>query len=166
MKNLKSGLVFAALSTILLASACSREAAAAPLDVTVGYENNSVANQNFGDEDGENALRVEVGTKNKSEKLNYGLTTLMYDDSLQAYGAYVGIPLGYAGSKFTVEPRIAVEQYRKESELTGSFGVGLMYEIVPTINVTGRYMYTQSLEDSSDFDLDGESYMVGLTKSF
>ena len=167
MKNfLKISLMsFAALG---LATACTKPAVAGvtinPVDVTLGYEYNDVTEG----QDGTDSLRAEIGTVSKLGNANvaYGLTTLTNESSLRSYGAYAGLPLKVQGTKLTVEPRIAVEQYRDESELVGSIGVGARYEIVPTVDLNARAMYSRAFDNEAKDRLDGESYMVGLTKRF
>ena len=159
---------FAAFSTLGLATACTKPAVAGvtinPVDVTLGYEYNDVTEG----QDGTDSLRAEIGTVSKLGNANvaYGLTTLTNESSLRAYGAYAGLPLKVQGTKLTVEPRIAVEQYRDESELVGSIGVGARYEIVPTVDLNARAMYSRAFDNEAKDRLDGESYMVGLTKRF
>ena len=156
---------FAALG---LATACTKPAVAGvtinPVDVTLGYEYNDVTEG----QDGTDSLRAEIGTVSKLGNANvaYGLTTLTNESSLRSYGAYAGLPLKVQGTKLTVEPRIAVEQYRDESELVGSIGVGARYEIVPTVDLNARAMYSRAFDNEAKDRLDGESYMVGLTKRF
>lgn len=162
---MKKSLLIASLVTPLLIIACSKPAVAndrLPVDVTLAYENSKVT-----DIDGQDSLRAEIGTQ--VNNFNLGLTTLTNNDTFRAYGAYVGIPLRVQGTKLTVEPRIAVEQYRDESELVGSIGVGAQYEVVPTVSLNGRFMYSEAFTDIGDdntTNLSGESYMVGLTKRF
>lgn len=167
MKNfLKVSLV--SIAALGLATACTEKAEAAntisPVGVTLGYENNKVTQG----QDSVDSLRAEVGTVSKLGEANvaYGLTTLVNDSSLRAYGAYAGLPLKVTGTKLTVEPRISVEQYRDESELVGSAGIGAQYEIVPTLDVNARAMYSRAFDSDAKDRLDGESYMVGLTKRF
>lgn len=164
MKNfLKVSLV--SIAALGLATACTEKAEAAnTVGVTLGYENNKVTQG----QDSVDSLRAEVGTVSKLGEANvaYGLTTLVNDSSLRAYGAYAGLPLKVTGTKLTVEPRISVEQYRDESELVGSAGIGAQYEIVPTLDVNARAMYSRAFDSDAKDRLDGESYMVGLTKRF
>ena len=167
MKNiLKVSLL--SVAALGMTVACTDKAQAAvtinPVDVTLGYENNKVTEG----QDGVDSLRAEIGTVSKVGRadVSYGLTTLTNDSSLRAYGAYAGLPLKVQGTKLTVEPRIAVEQYRDESELVGSVGVGARYEIVPTVDLNARAMYSRAFDNDAKDLLDGESYMVGLTKRF
>ena len=167
MKNiLKASLV--SIAAVGLATACTDKAQAAvtidPVEVTLGYENNKVTEG----QDGVDSLRAEIGTVSQVGEANvaYGLTTLTNDSSLRSYGAYAGLPHEVSGTKLTVEPRIAVEQYRTESELVGSVGVGARYELAPTFDVNARAMYSRAFDSEAKDLLDGESYMVGLTKSF
>lgn len=162
---MKKSLLLTLALTPILAIACTKPAVAndrLPVDVTLAYENSKVT-----DNDGQDSLRAEIGTQ--VNKFNLGLTTLTNNDTFRAYGAYAGIPLRVQGTKLTVEPRIAVEQYRDESEIVGSIGVGAQYEIVPTVALNGRFMYSEAFTDIGDdntTNLSGESYMVGLTKRF
>ena len=162
---MKKSLLLTLALTPILAIACTKPAVAndrLPVDVTLAYENSKVTNN-----DGQDSLRAEIGTQ--VNKFNLGLTTLTNNDTFRAYGAYAGIPLRVQGTKLTVEPRIAVEQYRDESEIVGSIGVGAQYEIVPTVALNGRFMYSEAFTDIGDdntTNLSGESYMVGLTKRF
>lgn len=165
---MKKSLLLTLALTPILAIACSKPAVAGvtinPVEVTLGYEYNDVTEG----QDGVDSLRAEIGTVSKLGQANvsYGLTTLVNDSSLRSYGAYAGLPLKVQGTKFTVEPRIAVEQYRDESELVGSVGVGARYEIVPTVDLNARAMYSRAFDSDAKDLLDGESYMVGLTKRF
>ena len=162
---MKKSLLLTLALTPILAIACTKPAVAndrLPVDVTLAYENSKVT-----DNDGQDSLRAEIGTQ--VNKFNLGLTTLTNNDTFRAYGAYAGIPLRVQGTKLTVEPRIAVEQYRDESEIVGSIGVGAQYEIVPTVALNGRFMYSEAFTDIGDdntTNLSGESYIVGLTKRF
>lgn len=165
---MKKSLLLTLALTPILAIACSKPAVAGvtinPVEVTLGYEYNDVTKG----QDASDSLRAEVGTVSKvgHADVSYGLTTLTNDSSLRSYGAYAGLPLKVQGTKFTVEPRIAVEQYRDESELVGSVGVGARYEIVPTVDLNARAMYSRAFDNDAKDLLDGESYMVGLTKRF
>lgn len=165
---MKKSLLLILALTPILAIACSKPAVAGvtinPVEVTLGYEYNDVTEG----QDGVDSLRAEIGTVSKVGRadVSYGLTTLTNDSSLRSYGAYAGLPLKVQGTKFTVEPRIAVEQYRDESELVGSIGVGGRYEIAPTVDLNARAMYSRAFDNDAKDLLDGESYMVGLTKRF
>lgn len=165
---MKKSLLLTLALTPILAIACTKPAVAGvtinPVEVTLGYEYNDVTEG----QDGVDSLRAEIGTVSKAghADVSYGLTTLTNDSSLRSYGAYAGLPLKVQGTKFTVEPRIAVEQYRDESELVGSVGVGARYEIVPTLDLNARAMYSRAFDNDAKHQLDGESYMVGLTKRF
>jgi hypothetical protein len=165
---MKKSLLLTLALTPILAIACSKPAVAGvtinPVEVTLGYEYNDVTEG----QDGVDSLRAEIGTVSKVGRadVSYGLTTLTNDNSLRSYGAYAGLPLKVQGTKITVEPRIAVEQYRDESELVGSVGVGARYAIVPTVDLNARAMYSRAFDNDAKDLLDGESYMVGLTKRF
>ena len=165
---MKKSLLLALALTPILAIACTKPAVAGvtinPVEVTLGYEYNDVTEG----QDAVDSLRAEIGTVSKvgHADVSYGLTTLVNDSSLRSYGAYAGMPLKVQGTKLTVEPRIAVEQYRDESELVGSVGVGARYEIVPTVDLNARAMYSRAFDSDAKDLLDGESYMVGLTKRF
>ena len=165
---MKKSLLLTLALTPILAIACTKPAVAGvtinPVEVTLGYEYNDVTEG----QDGVDSLRAEIGTVSKlgHADVSYGLTTLTNDNSLRSYGAYAGLPLKVQGTKLTVEPRIAVEQYRDESELVGSVGVGARYEIVPTVDLNARAMYSRAFDSDAKDLLDGESYMVGLTKRF
>ena len=165
---MKKSLLLTLVLTPILAIACTKPAVAGvtinPVEVILGYEYNDVTEG----QDAVDSLRAEIGTVSKvgHADVSYGLTTLVNDSSLRSYGAYAGLPLKVTGTKFTVEPRIAVEQYRDESELVGSVGVGARYEIVPTVDLNARAMYSRAFDDEASDRLDGESYMVGLTKRF
>ena len=165
---MKKSLLLALALTPILAIACTKPAVAGvtinPVEVILGYEYNDVTEG----QDAVDSLRAEIGTVSKvgHADVSYGLTTLVNDSSLRSYGAYAGMPLKVQGTKLTVEPRIAVEQYRDESELVGSVGVGARYEIVPTVDLNARAMYSRAFDSDAKDLLDGESYMVGLTKRF
>ena len=165
---MKKSLLLTLALTPILAIACTKPAVAGvtinPVEVTLGYEYNDVTEG----QDALDSLRAEIGTVSKvgHADVSYGLTTLVNDSSLRSYGAYAGMPLKVQGTKLTVEPRIAVEQYRDESELVGSVGVGARYEIVPTVDLNARAMYSRAFDSDAKDLLDGESYMVGLTKRF
>ena len=165
---MKKSLLLTLALTPILAIACTKPAVAGvtinPVEVTLGYEYNDVTEG----QDAVDSLRAEIGTVSKvgHADVSYGLTTLVNDSSLRSYGAYAGMPLKVQGTKLTVEPRIAVEQYRDESELVGSVGVGARYEIVPTVDLNARAMYSRAFDSDAKDLLDGESYMVGLTKRF
>lgn len=165
---MKKSLLLTLALTPILAIACTKPAVAGvtinPVEVTLGYEYNDVTEG----QDGTDSLRAEIGTVSKLGNANvaYGLTTLTNESSLRSYGAYAGLPLKVTGTKFTVEPRIAVEQYRDESELVGSIGVGARYAIDSSVDLNARAMYSRAFDDEASDRLDGESYMVGLTKRF
>ena len=165
---MKKSLLLTLALTPILAIACTKPAVAGvtinPVEVILGYEYNDVTEG----QDAVDSLRAEIGTVSKvgHADVSYGLTTLVNDSSLRSYGAYAGMPLKVQGTKLTVEPRIAVEQYRDESELVGSVGVGARYEIVPTVDLNARAMYSRAFDSDAKDLLDGESYMVGLTKRF
>ena len=165
---MKKSLLLTLALTPILAIACTKPAVAGvtinPVEVTLGYEYNDVTEG----QDGTDSLRAEIGTVSKLGNANvaYGLTTLTNESSLRSYGAYAGLPLKVTGTKFTVEPRIAVEQYRDESELVGSIGVGARYAIDSSVDLNARAMYSRAFDDEASDRLDGELYMVGLTKRF
>lgn len=142
------------IATALLAvsaSACTR-AEAAPLDVTLGYTNNNVVD--------EVGLRADIGTEIKN--IRFGLTTFSSDNRLVNYGAYGQLPIRIHETKFAVTPQVRVEQYRDESELVGSLGLGLEYQLASDVRVDAVAL----VSESDDETLDGESYMFGVTKSF
>ena len=165
---MKKSLLLTLVLTPILAIACTKPAVAGvtinPVEVILGYEYNDVTEG----QDAVDSLRAEIGTVSKvgHADVSYGLTTLVNDSSLRSYGAYAGMPLKVQGTKLTVEPRFAVDQYRDESELVGSVGVGARYEIVPTVDLNARAMYSRAFDSDAKDLLDGESYMVGLTKRF
>lgn len=152
MKNMKSSTKTIAVLAITMALLACTRADAAPVDVTLGYTNNNVTN--------ESGLRAEIGTSYNN--LRYGLTTLTSDNRLVNYGAYGQMPIAIHNTKFSVTPQVRVEQYREESELVGSLGLGLEYALADSVRVDAVALTSKS----NDNELDGESFMFGVTKSF
>jgi hypothetical protein len=164
---MKKSLLLTLALTPILAIACSKPAVASdnfPVDVTLAYESNDVT------EDKLDALRAEIGTVTQNTKGNinfaYGITTLTSKDKLQSFGAYAGIPISVKGTKLTVEPRIAVEHFRDMEEMVGSVGLGAQYAVDDTTRLNLRAMYSETFDSKYKDELNGNSYMVGLTKRF
>lgn len=150
MKSIK--LLSVLLASTLALAACQK-AEAAPVDVTLGYANNNVIN--------ESGLRADIGTE--VNNVRFGLSTFTADDRLVSYGAYGQLPIHIHNTKFAVTPQVRVEQYRAESELVGSLGIGLEYQLADTVRVDAVALRSRGFDNN---DLDGETYMFGVTKSF
>lgn len=144
------------LSTVLISAlalvACEK-AEAAPVDVTLGYTNNNVVK--------DSGLRADIGTE--VNNVRFGLSTFSSDNQLVSYGTYGQLPINIHSTKFTVTPQVRVEQYREESELVGGLGIGLEYKLDDTVRVDAVALRSRGFDND---DIDGESYMFGVTKSF
>lgn len=150
MKSIK--LMSVLLASTLALAACQK-AEAAPVDVTLGYANNNVIN--------ESGLRADIGTE--VNNVRFGLSTFSADDRLVSYGAYGQLPIRIHNTKFAVTPQVRVEQYREESELVGSLGLGLEYQLADTVRVDAVALRSRGFDNDN---IDGETYMFGVTKSF
>lgn len=149
------------LSSVLAMSvmACSKPAVAQtayalPIDVTLGYANNNVL-----EKDG---LRAELGTEVRGVRL--GLTSLTSEDRMETYGVYGAVPFQVHDTKLSIVPRIEAERYREIDETFGSLGIGAEYQMTPTIRADAVYKYSKAFD--SDVDLDGNSFLFGVTKTF
>ena len=149
------------LMALTLTAALSTTAMAATdgVAVTLGYTNDNVIN--------EEGLRAEAELRTAyslGREVRVGLTTLTDTDAkLLTYGAYVG----YAVPVFTnvkVVPRLGIEQYRDADELLGFVDAGLEYTITDGLTVDARAKYSEAFD--SDVDMDGVSYMFGVTKAW
>lgn len=149
MKSIKLA-VFGILASVLTLAGCTQSKAA---DFSLGYQNNEVINQE--------GVVASVGTEYKNIRL--GVNTFSTDERLETYGAYVGIPIYIQGTNFTVTPQAQVDHYRELDEVVGGLGLGLEYAFTDTVRLTGVAMVHEGFDDSS---IDGESYTVGLTKTF
>lgn len=143
-----------ALTSALALSGCQRaEAAPLPLDVTLGYVNSNVI-----DEEG---VGLNIGTE--VNNVRFGLTTFTTDERLESYGAYAGVPIQIHNTKVSVVPQLRVERYRNIGETVGGAGLGLEYQINPTLRLEGSGIVAKGFDNS---DVKGEIYTVGLTKTF
>lgn len=93
--------------------------------------------------------------------VRFGLSTFSADDRLVSYGAYGQLPIRIHNTKFAVTPQVRVEQYREESELVGS--LGLEYQLDDTVRVDAVALRSRGFDNDN---IDGETYMFGVTKSF
>lgn len=153
------------LMTLALTGALSTTAMASVYGgaVTVGLTNDNVI-----DEEG---LRIEAEVRKKQQvfgqdrDIRLGVTTLtdVSDSKLLTYGAYLGysIPISQ-GQGLKLVPRVGIEHYDRESELLGFVDAGLEYNIDKTVTVDARAKYSEAFD--SDVDMDGVSYMFGVTK--
>ena len=151
------------LMTLALTGALSTTAMASVYGgaVTVGLTNDNVI-----DEEG---LRIEAEVRKKQQvfgqerDIRLGVTTLtdVSDSKLLTYGAYLGysIPIDQG---LNLVPRVGIEHYDRDSELLGFVDAGLEYNIDKTVTVDARAKYSEAFD--SDVDMDGVSYMFGVTK--
>lgn len=139
--------------------ACSKPAVAQtayalPIDVTLGYANNNVL-----EKDG---LRAELGTEVRGVRL--GLTSLTSEDRMETYGVYGAVPFQVHDTKLSIVPRVEAERYREIDETFGSLGIGAEYQMTPTVRADAVYKYSKAFD--SDVDLDGNSFLFGITRTF
>ncbi len=141
-------------ASALAVSGCTR-AQAAPLDVSVGYQNNEVVNQE--------GVVIKVGTEVNNIRL--GLTTFTSNERLETYGGFIGVPLQVQGTKFSVVPQVYLEQYRKDSDLVGSIGIGGEYQLPKNYRLEAVALASRSLDNYNESGTNGV-YSLALTKRF
>lgn len=144
------------LSLMLLSVVACTKANA--VDVGLGYINNNAINVD--------GTRFTVGSQYKN--IRYGLTSTISDgvNKLETYGVYGQLPFKVYDSKFNIVPQIAAEKYREADEKVGSFGLGLEYELVPTVRAQAVALSNRQFNRNKDSKVDGESYLFGITKTF
>ncbi len=152
MKNFKALTVLALTSTLAIFG-CAQAEAALPVDLGVGYANNSII-----DEEG---VEVKVGTE--VNKFRLGLNSFTTDNRVESLGGYVGIPIYVQNTNLALVPQIRVERYFDLEETTGGVGLGVEYKITDSVRLEGVALANRSFDSS---DVKGEIYTVGLTKTF
>ena len=156
MKKFLSLSLVAILATSAIA--CTKPAVAQayvnPINVSLGYQNSNVI-----DKDG---ARAEVSTEVNG--VRFGANVFASEDRGESYGAFGAVPIKLQNTNFSVVPRIGVERYRVADETVGLLGIGAEYQLTPTVRADATYTYTKAFD--SDVDLKGDSYLVGLTKTF
>lgn len=139
------------------AVACSKPAVAQayvnPINVTVGYQNSKVI-----DKEG---VRAELSTEINGLRL--GANVFASEDRGESYGVFGAAPINIKNTNFNIVPRMGVERYREVDETVGLLGVGAEYQFTPTVRADATYTYSKGFDNS---DISGDSYLVGLTKSF
>ena len=149
----------------LLATGCAKTAEAATHQLSVGYQNNDVT-----DQDG---VVLEAGLLLDNNVL-LGLNTQFEDATIHSYGASVGTPILVKGTPFTLTPSVGIDHYRqhgsvKDSDYMDSGTVGNVALRAAYPLDTKTSVYTQakySSEFSSNSDLEGGSYAIGITRRF
>lgn len=143
-----------ALTSALALSGCQRaEAAALPLKASVGYVDNTVI-----DKEG---VGLNLGTE--ASGVEFGLTTLVTEDRMESYGAYAGVPIRIHNTRISLTPQVRVERYREAEETVGGVGLGLGYDLTPSLRLDAVGLVAKGFDDS---DVNGEIYTFGLTKTF
>lgn len=144
--------------SIMLAAVCSMgismAAQAAPVSVFGSAGNNEVVD--------EGVVMLQASTE--VSNLEFGVSTEFDKDTMYTYGAFVGVPLRIQNTNVVLTPRITVDEFRKQNETVYGAGAKLSYMVSETVSVDGLYTYRGSFDD--DVDLDGHTYVVGLTKTF
>lgn len=146
-------------NSILLASVVtmgiSMAAHSAPVSVFFGPAgNNEVAD--------EKVVMMQASTELSNVEL--GLSTEFDKDTMYTYGAFVGVPLHIQNTNVILTPRLSVDEFRKQNETLYGAGAKLSYVVSPGFTIDGVYAYRDSFDN--DVDLDGDTYAVGITKTF
>lgn len=140
----------AVLALSALAVACTPATAA---EFSLGYQDNSVI-----DEEG---VAASLGTE--VNNIRFGLNTFTSSDRLESYGAYAELPINIHRTKFTVTPQLQVDQYREADEVVGGLGLGVEYALTESTRLEAVAMAHEGFDES---EFDGETYTVGVTKTF
>ena len=153
---------FAAVALLgALAVGCAQPAQAAPHQLSVGYQNNDVT-----DQDG---VVLDAGLLLDNNVL-VGINTQFEDATIHSYGAYVGTPILVKGTPFTLTPTVGVDHYREDSSRgfdSGTVGNVALKGAYPIDTKTSVFVQTKySKAFSSDDDLEGGTYAIGLTRHF
>lgn len=130
--------------------------ATASNSVSLGYQNNQVV-----DKEGV-VLSYEHKTLNNAV---IGLNTVVNTNKSEfiSYGAHYGVTLP-TGTPLTLTPMVGFDYYEDIDVPTVSVAGRLNYEVVPTVSLFGTAKYEKDVK--SNVNLDGTSYMIGLTKTF
>ena len=143
-----------AISAVACSKPAVAQAYAAPIDVTLGYANNDAL--------GKDGLRAELGTELRGVRL--GLTSLTSEDRMETYGVYAAVPFQVHNTKLSIVPRIEAERFRQVDESVGSLGIGAEYQMTQNVRADAVYKYSKAFD--SDVDLDGNSFLFGVTRTF
>lgn len=149
MKNIKLA-VFGILAMAVTLMGCSRAEA---VDFSVGYQDNTVI-----DKEG-----VAASVGGEYNNLRLGVNTFTTSDKLESYGVYGKLPIYIQGTRFTVTPQAQVDHYRDADEVVGGLGIGGEFALTDTLRLEAVAMAHKGF-DNKDFK--GETYTVGLTKTF
>lgn len=140
----------AVVALSLSATACTKAEAA---DFSLGYQDNSLI-----DEEG---VTASLGTELNGVRL--GVNTFTSSDRLEYYGAYAKLPIYVQNTKFAFTPQAQVDHYRDADEVVGGLGLGVEYAFTDNIRLEVVAMAHEGFDNSS---FDGETYTVGMTKTF
>ena len=145
----------------LLATGCAKTAEAATHQLSVGYLNNDVT-----DQDG---VVLDAGLLLDNNVL-LGLNTQFEDATIHSYGASVGTPILVKGTPFTLTPSVGIDHYREDSQrgfdsgTAGNVAIRAAYPIDTKTSVYTQAKYSK--EFSNNDDLEGGSYAIGITRHF
>lgn len=145
----------------LLTAGCSQPAQAATHQLSVGYQNNDVT-----DQDG---VVLDAGLLLDNNVL-LGLNTQFEDATIHSYGASVGYPVLVKGTPFTLTPSVGIDHYREdssrdfESGTAGNIAIRAAYPLDVKTDIYTQAKYSK--EFSSDDDLEGGIYAIGITRRF
>lgn len=145
----------------LLATGCAKSAEAATHQLSVGYQNNDVT--------GQDGVVLEAGLLLDNNVL-LGLNTQFEDATIHSYGASVGTPILVKGTPFTLTPSVGIDHYREDSQrgfasgTAGNVAIRAAYPIDTKTSVYTQAKYSK--EFSSDDDLEGGTYAIGITRHF
>lgn len=152
--KMNSILLATALSALMVTGASAATGDA--LQAKLGYANNNVV--------GKDVLLAEVGVATTNDvRAGFTFQVDTKREDLVTYGTYLakGLPAAY---NVTVVPAIGLEQYNKENALTGFAQVGLEAPLAESVDVSVAARYTEAFQSKKD--LDGMTYMFGLSKTF
>ena len=145
----------------LLATGCAKSAEAATHQLSVGYQNNDVT--------GQDGVVLEAGLLLDNNVL-LGLNTQFEYATIHSYGASVGTPILVKGTPFTLTPSVGIDHYREDSQrgfasgTAGNVAIRAAYPIDTKTSVYTQAKYSK--EFSSDDDLEGGTYAIGITRHF
>ena len=144
----------------LLATGCAKSAEATTHQLSVGYQNNDVTNQD--------GVVLDAGLLLDNNVL-LGLNTQFEDATIHSYGASVGTPIAVKGTPFTLTPSVGIDHYREDSSRgfdSGTVGNIALRAAYPLDLKTDIYTQAKYSKEFSGDDLEGGTYAIGITRHF
>ena len=149
MKSINA-VVFGLFAAVLTLAGCQKAEA---VEIGVGYVDSKII--------GVDGASFKVGSEKSG--VRYGLTTMVTKDRAENFGVYVGVPFRLKSVQLEFTPTLTTEYYREAGETVGGVGMNIGYRINESLVLESQGMVNRSF-DNSDFK--GETYTIGLTKTF